>query len=188
MNRTLHLRTLTYRLLHRMAALSFGLLLCSSCSLNDQPQLSASSISATRTVEGLGEFRLDEEDMWEAHVEVDGEEVKVYLHTYQTDFDTLSEYAKRVLARRPLPDSPMLADVKDGIDSLAWKFKQFKFDASRIDLQKFRVERLVIGKDFDGPDIELGINLIYPGDANQWHLKYFREGDNGSLNWIPKTD
>ena len=75
MNRTSHLSSRTYRLLYRMAALSFGLLLCSSCTLNDQPQLSSSSISATRTVEGLGEFRLDEEDMWEAHVELVGGKV-----------------------------------------------------------------------------------------------------------------
>lgn len=172
----------------RWIVLSLVPLICAGCTSTDRHGVSGADLSEIRVVEGLGQFRLDEEDMWEGEIEVDGEPVKVFLHAYNVDFDTLSEYAKRVLARRPLPDAQMLADVKNGIEDMAWKFKKYDFSADKIDLQKFRVERLVIGKDFAGLDIELGMTLKYPGDANQWHLKYFREGDRGSLNWIPKVD
>ncbi len=174
--------------MHRFASLLSVLLLSSGCTSTDPQKVDLPSSPESRIVDGLGEFSLDKEEMWEGTAEVQGEPVKIFLHAYDTDFDTLSAYAKRVLSRRPLPDHGMLDDVKRGIESLAWKFRKYHFDPHQIELHEFRVERLVIGKDFDGPDIELGINLKYPGDANQWHLKYFREGEPGSLNWIPKTE
>lgn len=172
-----------YRLALLFIVLSFG----TSCSSKDPAGGPEVGSTATRLVDGLGLFQLDSDEMWEGQVDTNGGSVKVFLHAHQIDFDTLAEYAKRVLARSPLPDKPMLADVEQGIEDLAWKFKEFHFDVSQVELHQFRVERLVIGKDFDGPDIELGINLSYPGDINQWHLKYFREGNLGSLNWIPRT-
>ena len=114
--------------------------------------------------------------------------VKIFLHAYDTEFDILSAYAKRILNRGPLPDQQMLADVKRGMKSMAWKFEKHKVETTSIDFAKFRVERLVIGKDFDGPDIELGVTLKYPDDVNQWHIKYFREGESGSFNWIPRIE
>ena len=169
-----------------MLSLVLGLYV--GCTSNDNHSDKASQPSNTRLADGLGEFTLDEEDMWEGNIDVDGQTVKVFLHVYQTDFETLSAYAKRVLARSPLPDQRMLDDIKQGIKSMDRKFKAFGFEANEIDLSKFRVERLVFGKDFDGPEIELGINLKYPDDDNQWHLAYYSEGKNGSLNWIPKSD
>ena len=38
-----------------------------------------------RNVDGLGQFDLIDEDMWEAHIDVHGSAVEVSLHTYGTD-------------------------------------------------------------------------------------------------------
>jgi hypothetical protein len=158
------------------------------CNSNRTHSDEAPKVFSTRVAEGLGEFILEEEDMWAGNIDVDGESIKVFLHAYETDFDTLAGYAKRVLARKPLPDQLMLNDLERGMKSMDWKFKKFGFNANEIDLRRFRVERLVFGKDFDGPEIELGVNLQYPGDPNQWHLAYFSEGTKEMLNWIPKID
>lgn len=172
----------------RMAALYFVILLANGCSPTDRSEVDSHALAETRIVDGLGEFSLGEDEMWEGTTDVHAVPVKVFLHAYETDFEILAAYAKRILLRRPLPDESMLDDVRRGMENQAWKFKEYHFDPGRIELQNFRVERLVIGKDFDGPDIEAGINLKYPGDVNQWHLDYFRESERGSLNWIPQTE
>ena len=140
----------------------------------------------TRTVDGLGTFTYDSDGMWEGEAEMGGEQIKVFLHAYEVDFDRLADYAKRILARSPLPDAEMIDDLKRGIKSQAWKFEEYR-GPEDIEIEKLKVERIVIGKDFDGPNLQLTINLAYPGDTSLWNLKYFKEGNRGSFNWIPRN-
>lgn len=172
----------------RFATLFVFVLVCVGCTTANRGEVEVQESREVRIVDGLGKFTLEEDEMWEGSSEVDGLPVKVFLHAYETDFEVLAAYAKRILSRNSLPNESMLNDIKRGMESQAWKFDEYGFDPSTIELQRFRIERIVIGKDFDGPDIELGINLSYPDDANQWHLSYSREGQLGSLNWIPKTN
>lgn len=143
-------------------------------------------LRATRTIEGVGEFTIDGEDMWEGIVDLDGSPVEVSLHTYGSDFKTIAEFARRTIAGKALPDDTMRDEIRSGLKSMEWKFKKYKFDPTNVEIKNFRIVSMVFGRDIDGPKLEHSVILEYPGDNSQWLLSYFDEG-RGSLNWIPKT-
>ena len=168
----------------KLSALSVVLALI-GCTPQAGKDPSRNNADVVRTVEGLGDFTFDGEDMWDGVVEIDGAPVEVTLHVFGSDFKTISDYAKRVIVGKSLPDHAMQEEIRSGIKSLSWKFKEYKFDAALLDAQQFRITRMLFGRDIDSPKLEHSVTLRYPDDGNHWLLSYYDE-HSGSLNWIPK--
>ena len=138
-----------------------------------------------REVAGLGQFVLTEDEMWDAKIDVNGSAVEVSLHTYGSDFETIAKYAQSVIANNALPRKKIEQDLESGLRSMEWKFRKFKFE-KEIDIPRFEIKSMLFGRQIDGTNLILDINLRYPNDKSRWLLSYSGI-DHGSLNWIPAS-
>ncbi len=164
--------------------LTFTLLL-TGCVQSDSISTATTKSANQREVAGLGQFVLTDDEMWDAKIDINGSDVEVSLHTYGSDFETIAKYAQSVIAHNAISRKKIEQDVESGLRSMEWKFREFKFD-KEIDVTQFEIKSMLFGRQIDGTDLILDINLRYPNEKSRW-LPSYSGIDHGSLNWIPAS-
>ena len=137
-----------------------------------------------RTIEGVGDFKLQEDGSWIGTAQFNGVPVEVELEIYGTPFDQVAGFARALFGEYGVNENALHAEIEKGLKALQWKFERYG-PVPEFSAHEFHAKRFYIYWNPDKGKFGTVIGLEHTSDRGHWAIDSHQIG-SGVLNWTPQ--